>query len=221
MEEEKTVVAYGGTVKALPGGKLGGYLVTFGGTDLSGEYFTKDTDFGEYGKLPVLYHHGLNSKIGTRRIGTAEITMDDVAGLLLICQTDYESGRSLFTRPHATRRRTAKIYRKLKRLTTDQAIGTALDYFASCTETPERWTEEKKGRGIAAPLCHHIVLCLCSQFNFAHVEAWNHRYCDARCMMEAWREREGDTSLLTPYQKQLVAEAERIKAAAQKETATT
>ena len=150
-----------------------------------------------------------------------EITMDDVAGLLLICQTDYESGRSLFTRPHATRRRTAKIYRKLKRLTTDQAIGTALDYFASCTETPERWTEEKKGRGIAAPLCHHIVLCLCSQFNFAHVEAWNHRYCDARCMMEAWREREGDTSLLTPYQKQLVAEAERIKAAAQKETATT
>ena len=76
--DEKMFVSMGQTVKALPDGKIGGYLVTFGGLDLTGDYFTADTDFGEYARLPVLYHHGFDPKFKTRRIGTADVHIDDV-----------------------------------------------------------------------------------------------------------------------------------------------
>jgi HK97 family phage major capsid protein len=78
MDEEKTVINYGQTVKALPDGKIGGYLVTFGGLDLTGEYFDQVTDFGEYARLPVMYHHGKTLQIKKRRIGTAEVTLDEI-----------------------------------------------------------------------------------------------------------------------------------------------
>ena len=73
----ETIVNYGGEVKALPDGKVGGYLVTFGGLDMTGDYFDGKTDFGEYSRLPVLYHHGFDDKIKTRRIGTAEVKQDE------------------------------------------------------------------------------------------------------------------------------------------------
>lgn len=71
-------VSYGQTVKALEGGKVGGYLVTFGGLDVTGDYFDNQTDFGEYSRLPVLYHHGFDDTIKTRRIGTANIKQDEI-----------------------------------------------------------------------------------------------------------------------------------------------
>jgi HK97 family phage major capsid protein len=78
---EDTPVFIGGAIKALDdNGRVGGYLVRFTSADdpdLTGDYFTKDTDFGEFGKLPLLYHHGMDTKIGKRRIGTAQNRMDD------------------------------------------------------------------------------------------------------------------------------------------------
>ena len=47
-------------VKALGGGRVGGYLIRFTNKhnpDLQGDYFTSDTDLGKHGQLPVLYHH--------------------------------------------------------------------------------------------------------------------------------------------------------------------
>ncbi len=90
---EDTPIWYGGEVKALANGKVGGFLVTFGGVDLTGEYFSKDTDFGEPGKLPVMYHHGMDDTLKRRRIGTAETRIED-AGLWAEAQLnlrdDYE-----------------------------------------------------------------------------------------------------------------------------------
>lgn len=85
--DEKAMVSFGGAVKALENGKIGGYLVTFGGIDLTGDYFTKSTDFGEFSRLPVLYHHGFDPVLKTRRIGTAEIKQDEV-GLWAEAQLD-------------------------------------------------------------------------------------------------------------------------------------
>jgi hypothetical protein len=143
-----------------------------------------------------------------------EITADAVAGLLLVCQTDYDTGRKLFTDHAEVLRRSKRIYAKLRKIDTNTMIGTAHEYFATCTETPERWIEERKGRSMAAPICAHMVLCLCSQYGFNHTDAWNRGYADARCMMEVWREREGDTSLITPYQKRLISEANELKESA-------
>ncbi len=78
-----TLIAFGSAVKTLDDGRLGGYLVRFseaGDYDLVGDRFSATTDFGlgELATLPVMYLHGLDVKLGRRRIGTAHTRTDDV-----------------------------------------------------------------------------------------------------------------------------------------------
>lgn len=80
---EDQLIYFGDQVKALGDGKLGGYLVRFTSEqdpDLVGDYFTKDTDLGvESGdRLSVYYHHGYDPTIKNRRMGRADVTIDDV-----------------------------------------------------------------------------------------------------------------------------------------------
>ena len=77
-------------------GYVKGYLVRFGdskATDLEGDYFTKATDYGfplEEGKrvpLNVYYHHGMDSQVGKKSIGSGFIKMD-AEGLWYEAQLD-------------------------------------------------------------------------------------------------------------------------------------
>ncbi len=77
-------------------GYVKGYLVRFGdakATDLEGDYFTKSTDYGfpiEEGKrvpLNVYYHHGMDSTVGKKSIGSGYIKMD-AEGLWYEAQLD-------------------------------------------------------------------------------------------------------------------------------------
>ena len=77
-------------------GHVKGYLVRFGdskATDLEGDYFTKSTDYGfplEEGKrvpLNVYYHHGMDSQVGKKSIGSGFIKMD-AEGLWYEAQLD-------------------------------------------------------------------------------------------------------------------------------------
>lgn len=75
------LVFSGSAVKALGGGKIGGYLVLFGTpdqTDLAGDYFTKDTDFGGASFSPVLYQHGMDPTVGLSPVGSGPLKMDDI-----------------------------------------------------------------------------------------------------------------------------------------------
>lgn len=61
---DETLVVGGHELKALGDGRVGGYLVRFGGPaerDLVGDYFTKDTYFGPHDGdgADVLFHHGI------------------------------------------------------------------------------------------------------------------------------------------------------------------
>ena len=83
-KDTETLIAFGGAVKALGDGKVGGYLVRFtteDDPDLQGEYFTKDTDFGEPKPIPpsgtVYYNHGKDKKMGKRKLGLATHKIDD------------------------------------------------------------------------------------------------------------------------------------------------
>lgn len=63
-------------VKALGGGKIGGYGVRFTGPeakDLQGDYFTPETNLWleHYPVAPLLYQHGQDKALGTRVIGRA------------------------------------------------------------------------------------------------------------------------------------------------------
>jgi len=77
-------------------GYVKGYLVRFGDTktaDLEGDYFTKATDYGfpmtEGKRVPlnVYYHHGMDSSVGKKSIGTGFVKMDDT-GLWYEAQLD-------------------------------------------------------------------------------------------------------------------------------------
>jgi hypothetical protein len=75
-----TLIAWGGPVKALGGGKIGGYLIRFStdkDPDLEQEFFTKETDYGDADSAPVYYQHGMDAKIGKRRLGKAKHKMDE------------------------------------------------------------------------------------------------------------------------------------------------
>ena len=82
LEEKKSIdiVSFGGSVKALGNGRVGGYLVSFGDpehTDIQGDFFTKDTDFGDAESSSVYYDHGLDEMIGKRVLGKARLEKDN------------------------------------------------------------------------------------------------------------------------------------------------
>jgi len=93
-----TLIAFGGEVKALGAGRVGGYLIRYttgADPDLTGDYFTKETDFGGHASSPVFYHHGLDAKLGRRVIGQAQHKPDDVGVWVeaqLNLRDEYEKG---------------------------------------------------------------------------------------------------------------------------------
>lgn len=83
---DEPIVYFGSAVKALGGGRVGGWLVEFsdpatqkGIPDLDREYFTCATDFDiEDGqKATVYYDHGLDPTLKTRKIGRGTMAMKD------------------------------------------------------------------------------------------------------------------------------------------------
>jgi len=97
---EDNLIYYGGAVKVLGDGKVGGYLVRFSDAetpDLEGDYFSPDTDLGvESGsRLPVYYQHGYDPVFKTKRIGRATAEFQDVGVWLeaqLEMRDEYERG---------------------------------------------------------------------------------------------------------------------------------
>lgn len=81
------IIAFGGEVKAEGDGKFRAPLVSFGSptaADLSGEFFTAKCDFWRDfpSEAPLLYHHGLDAKLGLMKIGKnnrAKLSRDDAA----------------------------------------------------------------------------------------------------------------------------------------------
>ena len=74
------LIHFGTECKALDdAGRVGGLLVVFGGADLVGDRFTKETDFdlepGE--KRSIYYSHGFDPVLKRRKLGRAELTVKD------------------------------------------------------------------------------------------------------------------------------------------------
>jgi hypothetical protein len=97
-----TIAIYpGDALKALDNGRIGGYLVVFGSPDtpdLTGDYFTPETDFGAMRSSPVWLNHRLplETKSGAtvvekRQIGEAQLTIDDYG--VLVDAVLYEAGK--------------------------------------------------------------------------------------------------------------------------------
>jgi phage head maturation protease len=82
LEDKEAEVYHAIACKALPDYKVGGFGILFTGPqdpDLSGEYFTKATDFDLDGRshLRVLYAHGKNPMVGTRQLTRAFFEVRD------------------------------------------------------------------------------------------------------------------------------------------------
>jgi len=87
---DELLVAYGGAVKALGEGRIGGYLVRFGDPaqpDLSGDFFTRTTDFDiqDGDRVTLYYNHGLDPVLKKRKLGYGTLRYDD-AGIWMEAQ---------------------------------------------------------------------------------------------------------------------------------------
>lgn len=96
---EETFIFFGGNVKALGDGRVGGHLVLFSGPedpDISPmrDYFTKETDFGPHTSSIVFYDHGLDENLKRRVLDRkAALKVDDVGVWVeaqLAMRDDYE-----------------------------------------------------------------------------------------------------------------------------------
>jgi hypothetical protein len=80
---EETIIFFGGNVKALGDGKIGGQLVLYSGPDDPDispmrDYFTKETDFGPHITTPVFYDHGMDQHLKGRILDRkAKLNFDD------------------------------------------------------------------------------------------------------------------------------------------------
>ena len=80
---DDNLIYYGGAVKVLDEGRVGGYLVRFGDEatpDLEGDFFTKDTILGisTGDTRPVYYQHGFDPVFKYKSIGVGVANIDDV-----------------------------------------------------------------------------------------------------------------------------------------------
>jgi len=86
---DENLVYYGGAVKALGDGRIGGYLVLFGDEqtpDLEGDFFTKNTDFGAHQTTMVLYQHGLDASLKRRVLDVQAPLKSDDTGVWVEAQ---------------------------------------------------------------------------------------------------------------------------------------
>lgn len=80
---DELLVAFGSEIKALGGGRVGGYLVRFTDAtrpDLDGDFFTAETDFDAKSgdAVTVYYNHGLDPRIKRRKLGNGTMQFDDI-----------------------------------------------------------------------------------------------------------------------------------------------
>jgi hypothetical protein len=97
-----SLIYYGGELKALDEtGRIGGPLILWGSPDLPDatehkDFFVPETDFWVSDwptKAVVLYHHGLDGTLGSRKLTLAELKMTDASVWLdaqLALRDDYE-----------------------------------------------------------------------------------------------------------------------------------
>ena len=98
MEDNETILAFGGELKALGDNRFGGYLVRFTSADdpdMTGDYFDAETDFDmEFpGKATVYWNHGLDPQVKRRKLGKADLTIDETgvwAEMILQERVEYE-----------------------------------------------------------------------------------------------------------------------------------
>lgn len=96
--DNDSLTYYGGQVKALGDGKIGGYVALFtteNDPDLSGDFFTKATEFYlESGdQRPIIYDHGLDKTLKRRQLGRAKTEIRDAGVWMegqLNLRDDYE-----------------------------------------------------------------------------------------------------------------------------------
>lgn len=91
MDDERILFTSG--LKAMGGGKVGGYLVRYSDEntpDLDGDFFTKATDFDveEGDRVTVYYQHGLDPVLKTRKLGKGTVRLHDDVGVWVEAQLE-------------------------------------------------------------------------------------------------------------------------------------
>ena len=136
-----------------------------------------------------VWHVFALEQLGNAFLVGGEISMDDVAALLIIAS------------PLIMRRAMLRFRRKIIRADLPLEDWTALctDYISAYLRVPRRWKKNSSGKAAGVQYQYHIVRVLCASYQMRLVEAWDTPLAYARCLYDAWAEGEqGDDSCMRP-----------------------
>ena len=74
-------------------------------------------------------------------------------------------------------------------------------YSENHTKCPLHWESEDDAGETRAPWEFHLVVFLCDVMNMTEAQAWDTPLNLARCYFDTWREKQGDKSLVSDYEK--------------------
>lgn len=155
---------FGDAVKALGGGRVGGYLVRFSTAsdpDLAGDFFTPETDFDlqPETKAAIYFDHGLDPVIKKRVLGRSTMKVDEVGVWVegvLDMRDDYERsiyalaeqgklGWSSGTAPHLVERKKVAGANHITRwpLGLDNSLTPTPCEFRNAAVSLKRYSEER------------------------------------------------------------------------------
>ena len=89
--DQDALILFGGEVKALGDGRVGGLLVRFSDpedVDLVGDYFDAGTDFGPAKESATYYMHGMDKKLGRKRLSESAVLEPQDVGVWIEHQLD-------------------------------------------------------------------------------------------------------------------------------------
>ena len=146
-----------------------------------------------------VWHTFALENIGNRYLCGGPTDRDDAASLLLFAKHDMAGGRRLMQPQFVNFRARAmrKMHRQLDHVDALDIHTACSDYVTDCLRTVDRFEPKGGGKPCAVPYQWQLVRIVAISLSGSLESAWNTPYAVARCLVDAYAEWKGDTSLMT------------------------
>ena len=146
-----------------------------------------------------VWHTFALENIGNRYLCGGPTDRDDAASLLLFAQHDMADGRRLMQPQFRNfrARQMRKMYRRLRKPSFTEIDAACIEYTKDCMRTTDRFKSDGS-KPAAVPYQWQLVRIVSMSLPGGLEQAWNMPYVTARCILDAYAEWKGDTSLMTP-----------------------
>lgn len=132
------------------------------------------------------------------------VNLADLAIAVLVCERIFVEARALVF-GDAWQAEVKVLAEQSAGANIEEALTAWRIYVANHTECPLHWSKDPDGEGdLRAPWEFHLVVFMADHMGRTEEEAWDTPVNLARCYYDVWSEQQGDKSLVTDREKQLM-----------------